>query len=266
MKTSKLTLAAPLLLLLFAGATAPARAQYSTAPTPSWYDYGVMRQQTINGWSTRDKMRRRRQQQAARQTTTQKPPTRRTGGTTSPTTSTGGGPSGQPANGTTTFRPVAASIMPQQLAREMAKTPAEREKLERMFSDLLENYRDNLRKSGGSMYDVARAASYLVAASHMVYFETEFLSDDKYEALRAQMHEVFASDPQFQRMSDRQKQQMFESYGIAATWIDAGYHIVKRKNDREGIVQWREMARRNFENMLGAEPEKVRFTNAGVEY
>ncbi|HEX7314727.1 MAG TPA: DUF6683 family protein [Pyrinomonadaceae bacterium] len=240
----KLTLATTA-LLLFAGARVPARAQYSTAPVPSWHDYGVMRQQTLNQWSTREKLKEYRRRQAANRATPSK---------------------GSAGGGGTTFREVAPSIMPRQLAQEMARTAAERQKLERVFSDLLENYRNNLRQSGAPLNDVARAASFLIASSYMVYFDTKPMSDAQYLALRRQMHEVFAGDAQFQRLPDRDKQKMFEGYGITAAWIDIGYQMVKRDGDREGMTQWREMARRNLENMLGASPEQVRFTDAGVEY
>lgn len=49
-------------LMLATGAASLARAQYSTTPTPSWHDYGVMRQQTLNGWRARNRMRQRQVQ------------------------------------------------------------------------------------------------------------------------------------------------------------------------------------------------------------
>lgn len=252
---------AALSLLLMASALGEVRAQYSTAPVPGWYDYGVMRQQTLNQWSTKDKLREYRRRQAARQSSSQGQ-----SGTSRNGRSTGSASSNRTGGGSTTFRQVAPSIMPQQLAREMAQSPVERQKLEKMFSDLLENYRDNLRHSGAPLNDVSRAASYLIASSYMVYFDIRPMSDAQYAALREQMRGVFAEDAQFQRLSDREKQKMFEGYGITATWIDVGYQFVKKAGDREGMAQWREMARRNLENMLGDSPERVRFTNSGVDY
>lgn len=245
-------ISAALTLLLVACARVPARAQYSTSAVPSWHDYGVMRQQTLDQWGTREKLREYRRRRAARQA-----PPRGSAGVPPPAGSTGGG---------TTFRQAASSIMPQEMAREMARTPDERQKLDHIFSDLLENYRNNLRRSGAPPNDVARAASFLIASSYMVYFDARPLSDAQYLALRRQMHEVFAGDAQFQRLPDRERQRMFEGYGITAAWIDIGYQIVKKDGDREGMAQWREMARRNLENMLGAPPEQVRFTDSGVEF
>ncbi|HEY0170856.1 MAG TPA: DUF6683 family protein [Pyrinomonadaceae bacterium] len=186
-------------------------------------------------------------------------------GTTRPAPPTSGG-SGSPRAGTTTFRPVAPSIMPQQMASEIARTPAERPKLEKMFGDLLENYRERLRRGGAPSNDVARAASYLIASSHTVYFDAEPLSQSQFNALRAHMEEVFAADDKFRRASDRERQQMFETFGIMGAWTDVGFGLVKQAGDREAMRQWREMARANLENMLGAPPEKLKFTLNGVEY
>jgi hypothetical protein len=199
------------------------------------------------------------------------PAARRTGGgsgspgTARPAPPAGGG-SAPAQSGATTFSPVAASIMPKEMAGMLAGTPAERARLEKMFSDLLANYRDRLRQIGGPPNDVARAAAYLIAASHTVYFDTEPLGREQAQALLSHMREVYAADEKFRRASDRERQEIFETYGIVAAWIDVGFAIVKQAGDREGMRQWHEMARANFENMLGVPPEKVEFTLNGVEY
>lgn len=172
-----------------------------------------------------------------------------------------------PVAGSTIFRPVAASIMPRQMARAMADTPDEQRRLEMMFSDLLENYRDRLKQAGAPSNDVSRAAAYLVTASYAVsQDERVTLDDGQLAALRRHLSEHFAGDETFQRMTDRERQELFEDYGITATWIDVGYNIVKRAGDREAMKQWREMARQNFAGVLGAPPEGVVFTAGGVRY
>ena len=172
-----------------------------------------------------------------------------------------------PAAGGTTFRPVAASIMPRQMARAMGDTPEEQQRLEKMFSDLLENYRDRLKQAGAPPNDVSRAAAYLVTASYYVSQDGRVsLDDGQLTALRRHLSDLFAGDETFQRMTDRERQELFEDYGITASWIDGGYNIVRQAGDREAMRQWREMARQNFAGLLGAPPEGVVFTAAGVRY
>jgi hypothetical protein len=156
--------------------------------------------------------------------------------------------------------------MPQELARQIARSPADIPRLERMFTDLLLNYKDQLHRKKAPPNDVARAASFLVSASYRVYFDTEPLNEAQYRALRAQMHQVFVEDDEFQKLPDREKQKLFEGYGIVGSWISLDYDMAKEKGDTQAMGQWREMAQINFENMLGVPPEKVRFTAKGIEY
>ncbi|HEX8685635.1 MAG TPA: DUF6683 family protein, partial [Pyrinomonadaceae bacterium] len=88
----------------------------------------------------------------------------------------------------------------------------------------------------------------------------------QYEALLAHMREVYAADGQFRRASDRERQKMFETFAIVANWINVGFGTGKERGDREEMRKWRDIARANFENMLGAPPEQVMFTTNGVEY
>lgn len=246
--------AATTVLILIASAQMAARAQYSTAPTPSWHDYGVMRQQTLNGWNARDKLRQHQARQAAQRG-------RAPGG---------GMPANQAANNSTTFQTVAPSLMPQKLAQHMGKTPAEQSKLEREFSDLLADYTTLYKKkvlhNGEGLYDVARAASYLFIISYNVYNDSQPLADEQYQAARTQFHDVFATDPEFQRLSNREKQLLFEGYGISGLVIYDNYYDAKQKGDQERMAHWRQMAKLNIESLLGAPPERVRLTADGIEY
>jgi hypothetical protein len=185
-------------------------------------------------------------------------------GKTRPAPPAGGG-SGSPQSGTTTFRAVAPSIMPREMAGELAATPAQRPRLEKLFGDLLSIYRERLRQSGGSQNDVSRAAGYLINSSYAVYSDAE-LSQAQYEALLRHMREVYAADEKFRRASDRERQKMFETFAIVANWINVGFGTGKERGDREEMQKWRDIARANFENMLGAPPEQVMFTLNGVEY
>jgi hypothetical protein len=166
----------------------------------------------------------------------------------------------------TTFRPVAPSLVPRQLAAEVARTPSDRPGLEKTLGGMLESYRERLRQAGGPQHDVARAAAYFIAASHTVYFDTEPLSQEQFDALREHLREVYAADEKFRRASDRERQQMFETFGIMGSVIDAGFLIVKKADDRDGMRYFRELARENLLNMLGAPPEQVKFTLNGIEY
>lgn len=241
-----LTLAGPL----------PTAAQRSY-PTPKVYNpnvYSRTRQTMSDRAAARAASERKRQASAANGTTGARPTT------LPPSTRT-------PVGGSVTFRPVADQIAPRQMALSFADTPAEQKRLEEMFSEALEHYRGRLKQAGLPTNDVARAASYLITACYYVVNDGRSeLDEGQREALRTHMRELFSTDETFQGMNDRERQELFEDYGITATWIDAGFNLVKAAGDKEGMRQWREMARKNFTAVLGVPPESIVFTAGGVKY
>lgn len=242
--------------LLLLSCLVPAAAQYVPSPPVAYNPqvYSRTRQTMSNRAAARAALGRKRQPTGTTGTRPNAP---------SPSTT----PRTQPVAGTTTFRPVADRIMPRQMAQAMGDTPAERQRLEKLFSELLDAYLRRLREAGLPQNDVARAASYLVTASYLVAQDDRVpLDEGQLAALRRHMSENFASDETFRRLSDRERQEMFEDYGITATWIDAGYNAVKGAGDQKAMRQWREMARKNFEGLMGAPIESVVFTHGGVRY
>jgi hypothetical protein len=165
------------------------------------------------------------------------------------------------AAGTTTFRPVAPALVPRLLA---ARAPAEREEAERFFAKLLEQYREITRRKGLPPNDVARAASFLVAVSHDVYGDGGDLGPGQLDGLREQMREVFAEDAEFQRLSDREKQELFEGYAIIGMYLSGV--PASKGDDREWLAQMRRLARTQLEETFGASVDRLVFTNEGVKY
>lgn len=195
----------------------------------------------------------RRQGQQQQRPTTGRP------GRQSPQTRPASSP--RTAAGATTFRPVAPSLVPRQLA---ARAPAEREEAERFFSRLLEEYREIMRGKGLPPNDVARAASFLVAISYDVYGAGSKLGPGQLDGLREQMREVFAEDAEFQRLSDREKQELFEGYAIIGMYLSGV--PASKGGDREWLAQMRRLARAQLEETFGVSVDRLVFTNEGVKY
>lgn len=181
---------------------------------------------------------------------------------------TSGAPSRPAASvaASTSFQPVAAPIMPRIFATEMGGTPVQLAKYEELFVNCLENYRRRLRRAGGPQNDVARAASYLISSSYDVYFDTGPLSEPVFLALRAEINDTLLRDESFRRASNHERQKMFEQYAILGAYLEIGYAMMREDNDRQGMREWRRMAKLHFEDMLGAPPAKVRLTQNGIEY
>lgn len=178
-----------------------------------------------------------------------------------------GGGTGHPlAAGQTTFRPVAASIMPQRLATQMGRTSDERARLEKFFAGLLKDYKQMAVERGAPLNDVARASSFAVGTSYDVYNEGRLLGDGAFRAMREQMYDALAGSQKFQALDDRQRQEMYESYVILGMFVSAAYESANKTNDKELADKMRKLARIQLEGAFGVPVERLRFTDEGVRF
>lgn len=245
---------------------APAAAQVYVPPPPATYNQWGFHH-TRMGIVRRSVARRsggRRAGAPGKSAPTSGP---RTGGRTTKPPPTGGRPATpSPAGGATTFRPVGKSVLPPQLARNLGKTPAERADLEQFFAGMLGAYQDMLREKGVAPNDVARAASFAIANSYSVYHDGQELSGRQMEGLRAQMREAFAEDDEFQRLDDRQRQELYEGYAIMGMYVLSMHDAAVRAGDRGLIAKIHTLARTQLDETFGVPADRLRFTDAGIEF
>lgn len=225
---------------------APAAAQFSTAPMPSWYDHGVMRQQTINGMN----LRQRRDRPPAAPRAAPRAPR------AAPV------PSRTPA-GTTVFRPTGRHILPARLA---GRTPAHRAEAEAWFVKLLDTHADLVRRKRAPANDVARAASFVISGMYYVHRDGAALTDAQLEGLRRQMADIFAHDASFQRLDARARQELYESYVIQGMAIPATFDGARQAGLRDKAAQMQRAARVSLQVLLGVPAARLRFGDEGVSF
>lgn len=173
---------------------------------------------------------------------------------------------GQPTASSTTFRPVAVSIMPKRLAEEMGKTQSEQVKLEKFFTALLEDYKEMARERKAPLNDVARAVSFSVGTCYDVYNENRLLGTRPFEAMREQMREAIARNEKFQKLDDRKRQEIYENYIITGMFVSVMYENFVKSNDRERAAKMRGVGREHLERIFGVPYSRLRFTDAGVKF
>jgi hypothetical protein len=168
--------------------------------------------------------------------------------------------------GQTTFNPVTNSIMPQRLAAEMARIPAERPKLEKFLNDLMKDYKEMASAKGAPLNDVARASSFAAGTSYDVYNENRLLGTRAFEAMREQMRVALAGSEKFKRLDDRRRQEMYETYIIIGMVVSVMYENAIKNNDRELAAKMRELARKQLEDTFGVPISRMKFTDTGVKF
>jgi hypothetical protein len=179
----------------------------------------------------------------------------------SPRSSTAEPPS---ANLDTTFQVVRPAFVPQQLAARLGKTPQERREIEAVLTKCLRFYTDNARQKGVPLNDVARALNYFISTNYYVYSLGSGPTQNEMDATRAVIRANMAQDPTFRRMSDRQKQEAYETLIVLAGFVDLGFGTARQSGNESAAASFREMAKHNLETLLGTPVEKIHFTSEGL--
>ena len=112
--------------------------------------------------------------------------------------------------------------------------------------------------------DVARALNYFISTNYFVYTSGAGPTPDQMSATRDSIRANMAQDDAFRRMSDKQKQEAYETLIVLAGFVDLGVGTAKQSGDANAAAQFREMAKHNLETVLGVPIEKIHFTNDGL--
>lgn len=166
---------------------------------------------------------------------------------------------------TTIFRPVSSPFVPQQLAAQLGKTAEQRQAFTRSFMEALKLYEDAARDQGVPLHDVARATTFLFITSYYAYAGGHPLTDKQAVALREQLQNALGEDRQFQSMSDRDKQQMYETMAIMGGFVMITKTAADERGDKEASGEIRQFAKQNLEGLLGVSAERLAFTDHGLE-
>lgn len=169
------------------------------------------------------------------------------------------------ANASTTFRPVSGTILPQQMAAKLAKSPQDRQELEQAFLKCLNYYKEIANANGVALNDVARASSFYIEANYIVYSGSQGLTPEQGKGLRRSVIAALSEDANFQAMSAREKQKLYETAAIMGAYVVIGHDMAEKKNDRKAAAEFQQLAKESLEKLLGP-IDKVRFTDNGIEF
>lgn len=173
----------------------------------------------------------------------------------------------------TTFIPTGYAVIPARLAQELTRSEKDRAQLEVLFKECLKLYKEVTKKFGGSSggqknEDVAEALAYYVALNYYVYAQGDSslasdVSPTQYVATIGTMRFCLSQLQQFQKMNDRQRQEIHETLAILGSLPLLGFIDGQNKNNIDQQEQSRELAKQNL-GRLGLNPEQLVFTDNGL--
>lgn len=169
------------------------------------------------------------------------------------------------ATASATFRTVASSIMPEKMAEKMsANNSSNRQKYQRAFQQFLDGYHKRLREKNGAANDLPRAIAFFIYSSYTVATGKQ-ITNEQANAGREQLRAAILEDEEFQRLSDREKQERYESAIILGEFVMFYNFISNQDKDKNLKEKIQKMAQENLENFFGTSYRNVKITDSGIE-
>jgi hypothetical protein len=168
-----------------------------------------------------------------------------------------------PAAPLTTFRPTPTRMLVQGFAESLSKNPAEVRELVAAFNEGFGAFESEAKRLGRP-HNVAMAFAYLVGVCYMVHHGVE-PSETALMNLQANSDAAFGSLEGFKSLQGPDQQKMYETFVLMATLPLMGYTVATAQNDKKLLATYREAAGVALESVLGVRPDRLKFTDTGLE-
>lgn len=174
--------------------------------------------------------------------------------------STGGAAKKLPAR-PTSFAPVAGVAPARALAS--AYPPDQRAKVEGLFKELLSGYHKLESQLGIPRNDVGGAVAAFLTGSYAAYRDVD-VPDENFLPLVKQMRQVLASNADFARASDAEKQAIYEQMAILGTYMALTRLALKEQPNAQVARNMQRAAKGYLEQFLKTDADRVQLTESGL--
>jgi len=159
------------------------------------------------------------------------------------------------------FAPVTGVAPARALAS--AYPPEQRAKVEDLFRELLSGYHKVESQLGIPRNDVGGAVAAFLVGSYVAYRDVDF-PDQNFLPLVNQMRQVLASNADFARASDAEKQEIYEQMAILGTYMALTRDALKQRPSVQVEQNMRRAAKGYLEQFLKTDADRVQFTESGL--
>ncbi|WPB79244.1 DUF6683 family protein [Archangium violaceum] len=165
------------------------------------------------------------------------------------------------------FRTVTGPVMPKRLTESVKSLgPEERQGLEGALTQLLKSYEQTLEQQDETLLknNLAGAFSSFFASSFYVLKNGQELTSVQRQSMLQQINAAIGMGLKDRRMSDRDKQELYESVVLSGHIILGLYNEGRDKGRPELMRESRELAKELLDEMMGTRIEKVHAEDDGV--
>lgn len=157
----------------------------------------------------------------------------------------------------TRFRSTGTQLTTRELANASGNTPEEKEQMFKLMGTVLTAYETEARKIG-RQNDFALALAAALAVNSSVYNGKPEPDEARLLEIGDAIGELMTEDNVFGGVTDRQKQEMYETMVIFTMLVQAGANEAKQNRDEASAETYRQLAGKVLQSISGMPPEKVR--------
>lgn len=175
-------------------------------------------------------------------------------------------PSARPADAArsnTSFRPVASLNSFANIAETISEDAGERAMLQQLFSATKAAFEDEVAKKG-RRNNVSAAFTFFIAVNSMVFHDDPEPSDEALDSLWDSLDSVLDEMPEFATMSDRDKQEMYDTLIAFSGLVLAGHSEAKTSGDAATRAVFKELSGTMIRMVLNTSPDRIRFATGGL--
>jgi len=191
-----------------------------------------------------------------------RPPARRSGpGSAAPASSSNSGPTVAKLNeASVLFRPTGTQLKTREIANVIA---AGNPQVFKLLTALLEEF-DKGARAAGHPNDLALALSFFLATNASIYHGAGQPPDPPMVELRNIIAEALVEANALNGVTDRKKQEMYETLVLCTGFTLAVYEEGKQGGNAETIKTSQQLAGQNLQAVIGISPDKITFTDQGL--
>ena len=162
------------------------------------------------------------------------------------------------------FRSTGTQLKTREIANLFAVPPdPNNETVFTLLKTLLQEF-DKGARAAGKPNDLALALSFFFATNASIYHDAGQPSDPQMVELRDTIAEALIEGNALNGVTDKQKQEMYETLVLYAGFALATYQEGKQLNSAETLKVSQQLAGLNLEAVTGISPDKINFTDQGL--
>ena len=162
----------------------------------------------------------------------------------------------------TDFRPTTGTDFVERFASTLSSNPSEKEMVRQLVTVTRTEFEKEVAKRGRAN-NLAAALTFFVASTVTVYHNDPEPSDQAVDQLWDGLNETLNGLPEMSKLTDAEKQEMYEMLVACGGLVLAGHMLSKEGGDADSAAVYRKLAGELVKAVLKTEPDKVRFTSGG---